>query len=192
MNNDIDYVRGSYIFNNCNELSSIVDENTIASYQPYTYKESGFAVQNANGGVDNNYKWTQGGKVSLDSTELYSGKSTERLESISNKYPLRSSTKLIPVAPSSTLNGINIVYKTPVGYTSGASLIVAKNAALGIKNDTKMGDITSSSGEWNTATFSLSAFRNPVWTQKSFIEVYVELLGESKQLNIAKWQISTL
>lgn len=192
MSNNRDYVQGSYIFNNCTELNPIVDSNVITSYQPYNYKESGFAIQNANGSAEKNYKWTQGGKVSLDSNQLYNAKATEKLESISDKYALKSNSKLIPVSPSSSLNGVSIIYKTPISYVSGGTLMVSKNAALGIKDDIKLGDLTPTNDQWVMKTFSLSSFRNPVWNQKSYVEVYAELRGLNKQLNIAKWQISTL
>lgn len=192
MDNDQDYIKGTYVFNRCQFESQVVDQNTIVGYQPYTYREAGFAVQYANEDPNNNYRWTQGGKVSLDSSVTYLGLPTEKLDSISNQYPLKSSIKLIPVSESSLLKGIKLTYKTSAGYVSGGALKVDKNTILGINEDTILGTLPDTNDTWSTITLSLSNFNNPFWKQKSYLESYVELIGSNKQLHIAKWQLSTI
>ena len=192
MGSNVDYVEGSYLFNKCQFLSDVVNDGNIVNYQPFTDKESGFAVQNANGYANNHYRWTRGGKISLDASTTYSDKSTEKLESISDEYPLKSSLKMIPVSPNSTVRGITLTYKTSQGYVSGACLKVSKNTLLGISEDAVIGALPSTNDTWNTITLSLSNQNTSTWNQKSYLESYVELIGAGKQLHIAKWQISNL
>ncbi len=192
MDTNEDYIKGTYVFNRCQLESQIVDSDTIIGYQPYTYREAGFAVQYANEDPTNNYRWTRGGKVSLDSSTKYLGVPTEKLESISNDLPLKSSIKLIPVSESSIVKGIALTYKTSIGYVSGGSLKVDKNTILGINEDTVLGLLPDTNDTWSTITFSLSNFNTPFWKQKAYLESYVQLTGSNKQLHIAKWQLSTI
>lgn len=191
-NNDQDYIMGSYVFNKCYFLNEVVNSDTIKGYQPFTYRETGFALQNVNGDLNNHYKWTQGGKVSLDSSTAYLDLPTEKLESISDSYPLKSNLKLIPVSPSSITKGITLTYKTPVSYVSGGALKIDKNALLGIDEDVVLGSLPPTNDTWSTITLSLSDYNNPFWKQKAYLESYVELTGSNNQLHIAKWQVSTI
>jgi hypothetical protein len=192
MNNNIDYSAGSYLFNNCTLTNEVADVNSISGYQPYTYRETGIAVQNGNGDTNNHYRWTRGGKVSLDTSNTYLGLPTEKLESISDEYYLRSNLKLIPVSLASSITGISLTYKTPVGYVSGGSLKLDKNTILGIPEEISIGQLAPTNDVWTTTTVSLSAYRNPLWAQKAYLESYVELIGSNNQLYIAKWQASTI
>lgn len=189
---DIDYVEGSYVFNKCNFLNDVVNASTVEGYQPYNYKESGFAVQYANNNANEHYRWTRGGKISLDGSSTYLGLPTEKLESISNQYPVRSSLKMIPVSPSSSIRGISLTYKTPQSYTGSAYLKVDKNSLLGINEEASIGQLPNTNGSWSTITLSLSNQNTSTWNQKSYLESYVELTGSGNQLHIAKWQISTI
>lgn len=189
---DKDYILGSYVFDKCNFINPVVDANTIQGYQPYTYRESGFAVQYANGDSNNNYRWTRGGKVSLDSSAAFEGRSTEKLESISDDFVLKSNLKLIPVSEGSLVKSIKLTYKTPVTYLSGGSLKIEKNTILGINNDSILSQLTPTNDAWTTVTVSLSDYNNPFWNQKSYIQAYVELTGANNQLHIAKWQTSNI
>lgn len=192
MRNNLDYSAGSYLFNNCLLTNEVADVNSISGYQPYTYRETGVAAQNANGDSNNHYRWTRGGKVSLDTSNTYFDLPTEKLESISNDYYLRSNLKLIPVSQTSTLTGISLTYKTPIGYVSGGSLKLDKNTILGINEAVVIKELTPTNDTWTTITASLSNYRNPLWTQKAYLESYVELIGTNNQLHIAKWQASTI
>jgi hypothetical protein len=192
MDSDKDYILGSYVFDKCNFINPVVDANTIQGYQPYTYRESGFAVQYANGDSNNNYRWTRGGKVSLDTTTTYNSKPTEKLESISDSFVLKSNLKLIPVSQGSSIKGIKLTYKTPVSYISGGSLKIEKNTILGINEDTVLGQLAPTNDSFATVTMSLSAYNTPFWKQKAYIGAYVELTGNNNQLHIAKWQLATI
>jgi hypothetical protein len=192
MRTNVDYTMGSYVFNGCSFINQIVDASTINGYQPYTYRETGFAVQYANGDPNNHYRWTRGGKVSLDSVNLYFDLPTEKLESISDEYYLRSNLKLIPVSPASNVKGISLTYKTPVDYVSGGSLKIDKNTVLGVSEEVTLSELAPTNNTWATITVSLSDYKNPFWPQKSYLESYVELIGTNNQLHIAKWQASTI
>jgi hypothetical protein len=191
-NSNNDYIIGSYIFTKCNFINDPINANTILGYQPYTYRETGFAIQYANGDINNNYKWSRGGKVSLDSSTTFEGRSTEKLESISDDYTLKSNLKLIPVSEGSLVKGIKLTYKTPVTYVSGGSLKIEKNTILGINSDTTLGELTGTNDAWSTVTLSLSNYNDPYWNQKSYVQAYVELTGANNQLHIAKWQTSNI
>ena len=191
-NSNNDYIIGSYIFTKCNFINPPINATTILGYQPYTYRESGFAVQYANGDINNNYRWTRGGKVSLDSSAAFEGRSTEKLESISDDFVLKSNLKLIPVSEGSLVKGIKLTYKTPVTYLSGGSLKIEKNTILGINNDSILSQLAPTNDAWTTVTVSLSDYNNPFWNQKSYIQAYVELTGANNQLHIAKWQTSNI
>jgi hypothetical protein len=190
-NSDKDYIMGSYIINRCDLINPIVDATTIKGYQPYIYRESGFASQYINNDPNNNYRWTQGGKVSLDSSTTYLDLPTEKLESISDVYPLKSNIKLIPVSHASNVKGIILTYKTPSSYDGGAYLKIDKNTILNINEDTIIGVLSSTNNEWNTVTFSLSDYSTP-WPQKAYLETYIELNGKNKQVHIGKWQVSQI
>lgn len=192
LGHDVDYVEGSYVFNKCNFINEVVNADTIAGYQPYNYKESGFAIQYANNNSNEHYRWTRGGKVSLDTSTTYLNAATEKLESISNQYPVRSSLKMIPVSPSSFIRGISLTYKTPQSYTGGASLKVDKNSLLGINEEVVVGQLPNTNGNWSTITLSLSNQNTSTWQQKAYLESFVELIGSGNQIHIAKWQTSTI
>jgi hypothetical protein len=191
LGNDVDFVEGSYVFSKCNFLNEVVDATTVEGYQPYNYKESGFAVQYANNNANEHYRWTRGGKVSLDASATYMGTPTEKLESISSEYPVKSTLKMIPVSPSSNIRGISLTYKTPQSYNGSACLKVDKNSLLGINEEAVIGQLPSTNGSWSTVTLSLSNQNTSTWNQKAYLETFVEMTEAGNQLHIAKWQTTT-
>lgn len=181
----IDFLQGSYQFNNCTFGTGILP-SAIQNYQPEVFTENGFVVMKENTVANKHYKLLRAGKISLDSTLAKSPNTiSEKLEPTSLITKLRCGSKMVPVNKNQSYTIGCYVYKSS-GYSGAAPRLVLKhNSALGYK-DTVLATSVGSDETWELLTGSV-----PAALDQGIFEVYVDCSGESGSgsVNIDNWTL---
>jgi hypothetical protein len=181
----VDYLQGSYQFNNCTFGTGILS-STIQNYQPEIFTENGFVVMKENGVVDKHYRLLRAGKISLDTTLAKSPNTvSEKLEPASAITKLRCGSKMVPVNKNASYTIGCYVYKS-AGY-SGADprLVLKHNSALGYETTV----LATSVG--GNETWELLSGVVPAAADQGIFEVYVDCSGVtgSGSINIDNWTL---
>jgi hypothetical protein len=186
INNNRNNLEGSYGFNN-----SIFDEtksstNFINKYQTDSYYETGFSFMRHNKQDKNHFKIKPAGKISFDTSFGFNNSSySEKLEPYSRIYPLRSSSKLIPVNFGDLVTVTVYVYKSIIPNYTGSQprLMLKQNSSCGYPL-TVLDTSTKPNGIWEKLTGVL-----PIAKNNGMAEVYVECTGipEDGYISIDNW-----
>lgn len=182
---NIDFLQGSYQFNNCTFGTGILS-STIENYQPEVFTENGFVVMKENGVANKHYRLLKAGKISLDTTLAKSPNTiSEKLQPTSTDTKLRCGSKMIPVNKNQSYTIGCYVYKSS-GYSGAAPRLMLKhNSALGYV-DTVLATSVGSDETWELLTGSV-----PAALDQGIFEVYVDCSGESGSgsVNIDNWTL---
>ena len=182
---DIDFLQGSYQFNNCTFGTGILS-STIENYQPEVFTENGFVVMKENGVANKHYKLLGAGKISLDETLAKSPNTiSEKLEPTSTITKLRCGSKMVPVNKTQSYTIGCYVYKSS-GYSGAAPRLMLKhNSALGYK-DTVLATSVGADETWELLSGTV-----PAALDQGIFEVYVDCSGESGSgsVNIDNWTL---
>jgi hypothetical protein len=177
---------GSYNFNNCIFNESILSSNIILNYQTDSYHETGFSFMRHNKQDKNHFKITPAGKISFDTSFGFNNSGySEKLEPYSRIYPLRSSSKLIPVNFGDLVTVTVYVYKSIIPNYTGSQprLMLKQNSSCGYPL-TVLDTSTKPNGIWEKLTGVL-----PIAKNNGIAEVYVECTGipEDGYISIDNW-----
>lgn len=182
---EVDFLQGSYNFNNCTFGTGILS-STIQNYQPEVFTENGFVVMKENEVANKHYRLLRAGKISLDETLAKSPNTiSEKLEPTSLITKLRCGSKMIPVNKDQSYTVGCYVYKS-VGYSGAAPRLMLKhNSALGYV-DTVLDTSVGVDETWELLTGSV-----PAALDQGIFEVYVDCSGESGSgsVNIDNWTL---
>ena len=183
---DIDFLQGSYQFNNCTFGSGILS-STIENYQPEVFTENGFVVMKENSVANTHYRLLRAGKISLDTTVVKSPNTvSEKLEPKSIITKLRCGSKMIPVNKDDSYTVGCYVYKSS-GYSGAEPRLVLKhNSAIGYQ-DTVLATSVGADETWEYLSGTV-----PVALDQGIFEVYVDCSGEngSGSVNISDWTLT--
>ena len=182
---EIDFLQGSYQFNNCMFGTGILS-STLANYQPEVFTENGFVIMKENGVANKHYRLLRAGKISLDTTLAKSPNTiSEKLEPTSTDTKLRCGSKMIPVNKDASYTIGCYVYKSS-GYSGVAPRLMLKhNSALGYV-DTVLATSVDADETWELLSGTV-----PAALDQGIFEVYVDCSGESGSgsVNIDSWTL---
>jgi hypothetical protein len=187
--NTRDRVTGSFIFNN-SKFSSTPLPFGLAAYQPSVTRSTGLAFTNYNKISSNNFAYLPEGTRIID-TIIYDTNSSDQISerlipniSSSSTSKLRSGSKYVAVDNGEFTTVSVLVSKSSNYNGSNPRLILKRNAAFGINEDTVLA--TLSTGSSSNIFYTLQG-SSPIVLSFAVFEFYIDCDGTTGYINVDSW-----